>query len=608
MYKAETFKRLVEGADSLNCAGEFSFRTLFFKSSYSYRCCACAFQHEFFQYLSDEGKVADHSMYNKTVRNVRNGECYHVKDTTGEYIQETSVQKHHVYIAVHKSDFDSNMFFGSKTSVLKSRTGLLRLTEYEIAVQKINQSLVNEVAYYKAGFASCTKHDSGPNIKDQDYSQYDPMTLIMSCDESKNETRMTKVSLLEYCIKLRNNELFENVLRIFNPLMVDRSKILSALNVAYELVFRNNLEEMLHILTERDYKIVAESRDHLGVHEGPSLMELAVVYNRPDILDQSLLQTRHYELSTQYQQKLIEICFVLKRKGCEDVLSKHEIHTSKQSWELDIATQIHCLLYLYDHYHYSRDEIQSRLQNIQDIQKNIKISWQFHKWYVLHLQLYIGQKVYNSKNDLDVLKLLLQLGANVEAPEADVGSKSMYDRALIHIFDNANYFTGYLRPSLEMLLFANPSTALGKRNDCLLGLSVDFKDYIEGRKNSVHPVMLPGVYITDTEQHAIYENSDFTNPALRFVVPQLIESGFKFPNATLEAALESGIHPDEKLYLKSCLEIPRKLTKCCRDVLRRHFRGHQIHKFVKGDNIPKTIKDFILLRPILPSVKSLELP
>ena len=42
---------------------------------------------------------------------------------------------------------------------------------------------------------------------------------------------------------------------------------------------------------------------------------------------------------------------------------------------------------------------------------------------------------------------------------------------------------------------------------------------------------------------------------------------------------------------------------CCRDSLRRHFKNRDIHRFVSISNIPDAIKDFILLKTVLPTLK-----
>ena len=47
---------------------------------------------------------------------------------------------------------------------------------------------------------------------------------------------------------------------------------------------------------------------------------------------------------------------------------------------------------------------------------------------------------------------------------------------------------------------------------------------------------------------------------------------------------------DNELYL------PKPLEERCRDVLRRHFTGHALHRFIESMNTPKSVSDFILMK------------
>ena len=111
-----------------------------------------------------------------------------------------------------------------------------------------------------------------------------------------------------------------------------------------------------------------------------------------------------------------------------------------------------------------------------------------------------------------------------------------------------------------------------------------------------------------------------------YTIPLLIEAGFKYTLADLEAVLfteneliramdklnqrvketghphyiertEPNVYVSE--YLKQCLSTPRSLQLRCRDVLRSHFPRRQIHRYVSSVEIPEKIKDFLLLKPIL---------
>ena len=55
----------------------FAFRTVFSKTSYSYCCCSCSFEHEYLGYLSDSGCINE-QLYEKIVKSIINGQCPHV--------------------------------------------------------------------------------------------------------------------------------------------------------------------------------------------------------------------------------------------------------------------------------------------------------------------------------------------------------------------------------------------------------------------------------------------------------------------------------------------------------------------------------------------------
>lgn len=78
---------------------KISFRTVFYKAAYTYCCCACSFEHEYLDYLSDEGNINE-AMYERMVNNVLNGECEHVKNVPEKYVKETYVFGIHIAAAV----------------------------------------------------------------------------------------------------------------------------------------------------------------------------------------------------------------------------------------------------------------------------------------------------------------------------------------------------------------------------------------------------------------------------------------------------------------------------------------------------------------------------
>ena len=79
-------------------AHRFSFKTVFKRESYTYRCCNCAFEHEYMLYVSDKGEIIKEIFY-RVVQNISLGECSHVKDVSEEFVTETSVGAIHIAVA-----------------------------------------------------------------------------------------------------------------------------------------------------------------------------------------------------------------------------------------------------------------------------------------------------------------------------------------------------------------------------------------------------------------------------------------------------------------------------------------------------------------------------
>ena len=73
-----------------NYRTNFQFQTLFYKSGYSYCCCACGFEHEYLEYIKDDGSI-DEDLYEKVLQNILDGICEHTKDRPAEYLKVTCV-------------------------------------------------------------------------------------------------------------------------------------------------------------------------------------------------------------------------------------------------------------------------------------------------------------------------------------------------------------------------------------------------------------------------------------------------------------------------------------------------------------------------------------
>ena len=68
MDRTDAFRNLVTNKfmPDFDYRDNFTFETVFHKTEYSYACCPCSFQHEFFTYISDDGTI-DEEVYGDIV-------------------------------------------------------------------------------------------------------------------------------------------------------------------------------------------------------------------------------------------------------------------------------------------------------------------------------------------------------------------------------------------------------------------------------------------------------------------------------------------------------------------------------------------------------------
>lgn len=100
--KMAPFRKLVTdqympGFDYLT---SYTFQTVFFMSDYSYCCCPCAIQHEFVDYVAENGEINE-EVYEKIVQSIANGKCPHVSDKIPyEWLRMTSISAVNIAVAV----------------------------------------------------------------------------------------------------------------------------------------------------------------------------------------------------------------------------------------------------------------------------------------------------------------------------------------------------------------------------------------------------------------------------------------------------------------------------------------------------------------------------
>ena len=154
-----------------------------------------------------------------------------------------------------------------------------------------------------------------------------------------------------------------------------------------------------------------------------------------------------------------------------------------------------------------------------------------------------------------------------------------------------------VRELMKIHIYANPNidkfesaVAFGLKKDYQLQFGCDTRFNQE--------VRFQCSYHFDAKEHGLFghEDEDF---ALNFEGPFFLECGFPVTRDILECYLKLPLHPSEHVYLLNYIQenfdTPKPLIKICRDVLRKHFRGQKIHKFMEVSQCPQKVKGFILM-------------
>ena len=220
---------------------------------------------------------------------------------------------------------------------------------------------------------------------------------------------------------------------------------------------------------------------------------------------------------------------------------------------------------------------------------------------------------------VDLLKTILDFGWDINL----VNNEEHTFITLLLRLHSVKPFPIY-RETLELAIFHNPDVSLHKLA-VYYGLKADLKLYeltlyVKDLEATYGPNAIDDEkemydmyggsldnhvgyfgYVMDGKLHGSFGHNG-KNLSLNFMIPFLIECGFSVSTedrAALEYPPEGSLHPEEIKYIKQYLASPRSLKQECRNVLRRHYTGRQLHRFVELLAIPQQIKHYLLLRPML---------
>ena len=611
----------------------FSFRTVFRISKYFTYCwCPCAYEHENFDDISETGEI-NQEMFQKISESIRTGACPHFNMVSEQYVTLTNVGGVHVVAAVGSEErilsYLNNLLhkqserdLGFMCTCSRSArdldpiytTGKFKQTPYSIALLK-NRAVV------KNKENDVFKQFLRMRIIPEDYELCTLMHGNKDCENS-SLVKLQHGSLPGISLQQQSSAMLKCIASTLLP-------VAKPGNIAkvYELVYRQGIENELlsEINTLMSTKLKEDTRSS---YEWKFVAETLIVCNQPDQLEKLLKEcdpisscnSASLEWNNPYSLlcSLKQTCNILHRLECLQLVNRYcsaeelERNTCKfASYNIPLSyTGYGTFRYLLNDHPYSNNVIQEAFRLIPNISHAINIP---RGRGLTPLHLFMCEQI-----NIKAVKMLLENGSDINVKLRDGESIFTF---LFQIKKRSWRNTEFeYRQILELLIFSNPSVnengtavAQGLKIDAELfrsdhGTSLSTRSYqvdhiTHDRWKCVCHQVLPGTYLMDAKEHSALSQG-YLDISLNFTGPLLIESGFPIQPGNKEEALQKPLHPAVQAYLQStqCQDIPRRLSYCCRDTLRKHFRGRQIHEYVKGLNIPKSMKDFILLKTILHTI------
>ena len=568
---------------------EFSFQTVSYRTPYSYCFCMCGYENEYFEYISDTTGEIDHTIFERTVQNIADGKCPHADKVPSKYLATSKVWVDNIVAAMpnelRKEPLECyNNMYG----------GIFRLKPFVIAVLKNN---------HRSGLYLCQANE--PWWEEILYP-------TRTCD---NQNQVTvcweRLSLLEYCAKKGNTLMFRHVLGSSDPFALECEEVCV---VVYELAFKYDLKEIIHnllvkgifntILFEGSHKLDTSMKaNEWKPLERRICAEVAIVYNLPNILDYELPLLAD-KLTEHQKHRLIATCMVLKRHKCTEVLLKHGFMDNVKGSAEEKHKQLVELLFTYQSCGKEIAAVIKQTYYSSFFETGGQIDFGRENYFTYRLDF----RIMGSHN-IAIAQILIALRAEINRTK--FYSIEEYDDPglVLHTgkaqFDLEEY-QGISREQLELWLYTNPSN-LDRFADRTMKIysNCETSDLFKKDKDLRQ---VNRTYYMDGNEHFLFSGENF---ALNFPLPLLTESGCKLKRNDMESILlnektRKMLHPCEIDYLKVYLERPRSLQLCCRDTLRTYFKRKQIHKYLSVSKAPNKIKDFILLKTVLPTLKYID--
>ena len=574
----DVFRNLVTNQymDSFDYAGtEFSFKTVFHLDTlFSYCMCTCAFEHEFVDYITETGTI-DEAKYEKIVKCIIDGECPHVCQVPEYSVKETAIYGIHIACAVGTIPaIQHNLDRAS------CETGKLYHTiPFSLTLLKAHQN--DEVMAL---------------LRDTYVKIRTGINFLIAAKTNGNETSINFES-----------EDFFDLLAVRSQFGILEYFVLKGLYVYYErggeTLFRLAVQYNLkHTHTDFIYRIKqrALSNEFLLLFH----CQLWILYyDRQKWLETQITFLPEI-LTKEYLKKLNALCDIFKSVECQKVLSAHGWRDEQN---LCSREQVKLLMdLLFREPTLLKETVDKALKQLPALSSSSNAVVEEGD---IGNYLFSYNRSFDEIENSAVLKIILDNRINVDitdtygvTPIIDLLQQFIRKSSLIMCSEDIKAIITF-RQSVELYLFENIDVDLNQ-NAVELACDVDklLNDAdMESFLNNPY-FRLTGLYHMDVNRHSVFGHDQANDFALNFVTPLFLESGFPMTNVSRDMTNDSNLHPDVEMYIHRFQATPRSLKASCRNSLRHYFKGRQIHKVVKKLVIPKSIEDFILLRPLLKAV------
>lgn len=563
---------------------KFTFKTVFFQSNYSYCICKCSFELEYLEFISKDGNF-NKEKYEKLVECIVKGKCPHVDQVPIEYVKVAYISALQIAVAIGTTDAiikyrryikpSHHSLYYLHPIVLAS----LKNNAVAASIPKVKFNLLQHVVYGKT------------SVDDTVYLE--PAKLLVLLEPAKLLVLLGRQRDIKFYWKFLQKHGLHCLIDVVEAL---------------QITLRDNLSSIQGILIQNIEQFIESDLHYLG-----KICQLAIIWNNPMIINQILggLDQRLGILEFFQQNDLANMlnttCYAFRRYECKTVFRNwglpltEEPHKSPSHWmEWLFALALQYPVNLKQIIGMGLSSIPNLSQILQDSANKDSENYSVFLSYNKYVQDIVIRDHSHSEDVVNVLKMLLDFGLDINAKT----ETSPFVEFLLKpqkLLNRLEYFLRY-RQTAELYIFGNSD--ISDHRPFYATLPLDRNLYVNNNWNLFQTLTGTGIpLVMDGKEHAVVGYDDDECFPFNFMAPLLLECGYSVGDneAALEAinAFEDSLPPEEVDYINFYLDTPKSLQCCCRNSLRRHFKGASIHRFLAVSEFPKVLKDYILLKPLL---------